>query len=259
MARFFVDELPVEGTIYSLTGENADHAKVLRLRPGEPVTLCDGAGMDCFCEVAEGLTLKVGPSLPCPAEPTAKVSVFLAFPKADKAEHVIQKAVELGAAELVLFPSRYCVSRPDGKSLGKKLERWQKIARSAAEQSRRGVIPPVRALDTYAEALAEAAGADVPILFYENEEQYSLHEALAEFNVGTSIARPRTSNACPYMQNRSLSVSLMTGSEGGFSEEEITQAREAGLKICTLGPRILRCETAPLAGLTAVMYALEEI
>ena len=249
----------MEGALYTLTGENADHAKVLRLKPGEAVTLCDGAGMDCPCEVVEGMTLEAGPSLPCPAEPGARVSVYLAFPKADKAEHVIQKAVELGAAELVLFPSRYCVSRPEGKALDKKLERWQKIARSAAEQSRRGVIPPVRALNSCAEALAEAVKADAPILFYENEEQLTLHEALAEFHAGTSIARPRTSDACPYTQYSSVSVSLMTGAEGGFSAEEIELARRSGMKICTLGPRILRCETAPLAGLTAVMYALGEI
>ena len=81
------------------------------------------------------------------------VSLWLAFPKADKAEHVIQKATELGAAELVFFPSRYCVSRPEGKALDKKLERWQKIARSAAEQSGRGVIPAVRAADSFRDAL----------------------------------------------------------------------------------------------------------
>ena len=251
MARFFVDILPCEGTEYRLTGENAEHARVLRLRPGEIVTLCDGNGLDCPCTVAEGGVLIAGPSLPCPAEPRARVAVYLAFPKADKAEHVIQKAVELGAAEVVLFPSRYCVSRPDAKSLGKKLDRWQKIARSAAEQSRRGVIPPVRALDSYAEALAEAAKADAPILFYENEERYSLHDTLAGIEGGgLRSGRPTA---------REPRVSLMTGSEGGFSEEEIAQARAAGLKICTLGPRILRCETAPLAGLTAVMYALGEL
>ena len=245
MARFFVDELPREGSEYQLTGENADHAKVLRLKPGESVTLCDGNGLDCSCEVAEGLTLKVGPSLPCPAEPRTRAAVYLAFPKADKAEYVIQKAVELGAAELVLFPSRYCVSRPDAKSLGKKLDRWQKIARSAAEQSRRGVIPPVRALDSYAEALKEAAKADAPILFYENEERLSLHEVFSE--IGTPLIRPSVRTGAPSPEGEGfggVSVSLMTGAEGGFSEEEIAQARAAGMKICTLGPRILRCETA---------------
>ena len=243
MARFFVDQLPPEGSAYALTGENAAHARVLRLRLGEEVTLCDGRGTDCPCVVEESLSLRVGAPLPCPSEPRARVTLYLAFPKADKAEHVIQKATELGAAELVFFPSRYCVSRPDDRSLGKKLERWQKIARSAAEQSRRGVIPPVRAVDSCAHALAEAAQAALPVLFYENEEQFGLRDLFA------SGRRPMTAPT----------VALMTGAEGGFSEEEIVQARGAGMKICTLGPRILRCETAPLAGLTAVLYALGEI
>ena len=248
MARFFVDELPAEGSEYTLRGENAEHAKVLRLRPGEAVTLCDGQGTDCPCSVVEGPRLLAGPSLPCPAEPRVRVSVWIAFPKADKAEHVIQKAVELGAAEIVLFPSRCCVSRPDDKSLGKKLERWQKIARSAAEQSRRGVIPTVRAVGSYDAAIRGAAEAELPILFYENEEHLTLHEVFSPEGEGFG-GRPA----------EGFSVSLMTGAEGGFSPEEVEQAKAAGLKICSLGPRILRCETAPLAGLTAVMYALGEL
>ncbi|MBO4419122.1 MAG: 16S rRNA (uracil(1498)-N(3))-methyltransferase [Oscillospiraceae bacterium] len=259
MARFFVEHLPDSGVEYTLTGENAEHAKVLRLRAGEEVTLCDGRGMECPCRVEAGLTLRAGAPLPSPAEPKVRAALYLAFPKADKAEHVIQKATELGAAKIVLFPSRYCVSRPDDTSLAKKLDRWQKIARSAAEQSRRGVIPAVRALDSYGQAIAEAAQAELPVLFYENEEQLTLREALAE--IGTP---PHPSPAAtPSPQGEGFvaapTVSLMTGAEGGFSEEEIAQARAAGLKICTLGPRILRCETAPLAGLTAVMYALGEI
>ena len=284
MARFFFDYLPAEGSHYTLSGKNAEHARVLRLRPGEAVTLCDGLGMDCPCTVWDGLTLTAGPALPCPAEPAVRVSVWIAFPKADKAEHVIQKAVELGATELVLFPSRYCVSRPEGKALDKKLERWQKIARSAAEQSRRGVIPAVRAVESYPQALAEAARAELPVLFYENESGYSLHDALAEAafqavagsdaliapviaadNVAAARSMPEEMGPSAPLtlrsgrQRRPVSVSLMTGAEGGFSEEEIAKAKGAGMKICTLGPRILRCETAPLAGLTALMYALGEM
>ena len=239
MARVFVDALPAAGTEYELTGENAAHARVLRLKAGEVVTLCDGAGLECGCTVIEGLRLLAGETVPAPTEPRARVSVWIAFPKADKAEHVIQKATELGGAEIVLFPTRYCVSRPDPKSLGKKLDRWQKIARSAAEQSRRGRIPAVRAVDSYEAALAEAGRAELPILFYENERARTLKAALEGVCAST--------------------VSLMTGAEGGFSEEEIARAEAAGLRICTLGPRILRCETAPLAGLTAVMYALGEL
>ena len=279
MARFFVDALPREGELYTLTGENAEHAKVLRLRPGEEVTLCDGGGTDCLCTVEEGLRLKAGAWQPCPAEAGARVSVWIAFPKGDKAEHVIQKAVELGAAEILLFPSRYCVSRPEGKALDKKLERWQKISRSAAEQSRRGVIPPVRAVNSFGEAVTQAARAELPILFYENEEKLGLREALEEFAAFPACHSERSEESvlsaikadagetgpstppAPSSagQNRPVSVSLMTGAEGGFSEEEIARARAAGMRICTLGPRILRCETAPLAGLTAVMYALGEM
>lgn len=254
MARFFVDELPAEGAEYELTGENAAHAKVLRLEPRETVTLCDGAGMECHCTVVGGLRLLAGEAVPAGTEPRASVRVFIAFPKADKAEHVIQKATELGAAEIILFPSRFCVSRPDGKSLEKKLERWQKIARSAAEQSRRGRIPGVRALNAWDEALKEAAKATLPILFYENEDGYSLHDALAEADCLRLPAKGTDGLPAP-----PITVSLMTGAEGGFAEEEIAKARDAGMKICTLGPRILRCETAPLAALSAVMFGLGEM
>lgn len=238
MARFFVETLPAAGEIFRLDGENDRHAKVLRLRPGEEITLCDGQGLECSAALTETGDYLAGETRACPAEAAVGVTLYLAFPKADKLEHVIQKAAELGAAELVAFPSRYCVSRPDEKSLPKKLERWQKIARSAAEQSRRGRIPTVRVLPSYAAALAEAARADLPIFCYENERSRTLRAAV---------------EAAPFR-----TASVMTGAEGGFSEEEAAQAEAAGLKICTLGRRILRCETAPLAALAALMYAVGE-
>ena len=147
---------------------------------------------------------------------------------------MIQKATELGANEIIAFPSARCVSRPDEKSLKKKLERWQKIAASAAEQSGRGKIPKVRVLPSYRSALEESAKSDKALLFYENEHAVTLKMALSE---------------SPYQ-----TVSLLTGPEGGLEEREVEQAREAGLQVCTLGKRILRCETAPLCALSAVMY-----
>ena len=238
MARFFVDMLPDAGAMFRLDGENAKHAKVLRLRPGEEITLCDGASQECVCRYVGGEDFLAGEAFDSPGEAGIAVSVYLAFPKADKLEHVIQKATELGAAEIVAFPTRFCVSRPDEKSLKNKLERWQKIAQSAAEQSRRGRIPVVRALPSYAAALREAAQAELPILFYENERSRTLRAAI---------------EAKPFH-----TASLMTGAEGGFAEDEIAQAEAAGMQVCTLGTRILRCETAPLAALAAVMYAAGE-
>ena len=241
MVRFFVapEELALENII--LTGENAQHAKVLRLKAGEEVLVCDGARQECRCLVestAGEFVLKILERRASDAEAAVKVSVYMAFPKADKLEHVIQKATELGACEIVAFPSARCISKPDDKSLKKKLERWQKIAASAAEQSGRGAIPEVIVLPSYAAALQRAAKADKALMFYENEHATTLRMALESSGFRT--------------------VSLLTGPEGGLEEKEVQQARDAGLQICTLGSRILRCETAPLCALSAVMYAAGE-
>ena len=240
MIRFFVPPEDLSGPSCCLAGENAKHARVLRLKPGEEVLLCDGQGMECLCRVEdpEALTLSCGERRPSGAETAVHVSVYMAFPKADKLEHVIQKATELGAAEIVAFPSERCVSKPDEKSLKKKLERWQKIAASAAEQSGRGLIPQVLVLGSYGEALLRAAQADKALLFYEHEDTVTLHDAL---------------ESGPWK-----TVSLLTGPEGGLEEKEVSKALEAGLTVCTLGKRILRCETAPLCALSAVMYAAGE-
>lgn len=242
MTRFFVKPEELQPDFMVLTGENAAHAKVLRLKCGEEVLVCDGEGSECLCavsDVSDGqISLVVKHRRESESEAKVRVSVYMAFSKGDKLEHVIQKATELGAYEIVAFPSARCVSRPDEKSLRKKLERWQKIAVSAAEQSGRGRIPRVVTLNSYAEALERAAQADKAILFYENEQAVTLRMAL---------------EAGEYH-----SVSLLTGPEGGLEPSEVEKAREAGLQICTLGKRILRCETAPLCALSAVMYHVGE-
>lgn len=242
MVRFFVSAEEMMPDFFVLTGENAAHAKVLRLKNGEQVLVCDGQGNECVCVISdvspERISLVVDHRQKSSTEAAVQVSIYMAFPKGDKLEHVIQKATELGAYEIIAFPSARCVSRPDEKSLKKKIERWQKIAASAAEQSGRGQIPQVIVLANYREALRRAAKADLPILFYENERATTLHMALSENNFKT--------------------VSLLTGPEGGLELSEVGMAKDAGLRICTLGSRILRCETAPLCALSAVMYASGE-
>ena len=242
MARFFVSAEEMKENFILLTGENAAHAKVLRLKNGEEVLVCDGQGRECSCTVSDvspgQISLVVNARQESASEPAVRASIYMAFPKADKLEHVIQKATELGVYEIVAFPSARCVSKPDEKSLKKKLERWQKIAASAAEQSGRGRIPNVIVLKSYTEALARAAQADKAILFYENERATTLRRKLEEG---------------PYQ-----TISLLTGPEGGLEESEVKKAKEAGMAVCTLGNRILRCETAPLCALSAVMYASGE-
>lgn len=241
MPRFFVNT-PLEGqdTIF-LDSQQAAHVKVLRLSCGDSVTVSDGKGCDCLCTItrisSETVTLSVDSITHSEAEPKVFASVYMAFAKGDKFEHVIQKATELGASEIIGFPSSRCVAKYDAKMLAKKLARWQKIAEAAAEQSGRGTIPEVLTAASYRQALERAATADRALFFYENERSHTLSESLeGDFH----------------------SVALVSGPEGGFSTEETQLAEETGLQVCTLGKRILRCETAPLCALSAVMFATGE-
>lgn len=241
MPRFFVDAEQVGPQSAVLTGEQAAHAKVLRLKCGDAVILCDGQGTDYHCVISdispEQVCLTVERQCRAESEAQVFVSVYMGYAKGDKFEHVIQKATELGAGEIIGFPSSRCVAKLDEKALAKKLPRWQKIAAAAAEQSGRGRIPQVLALSSYESALQRAASAEKALFFYENENQRTLSNALAgEFQT----------------------ISLMTGPEGGFAPQEAEQAQKAGLEICSLGRRILRCETAPLCALSAVMFQAGE-
>ena len=243
MPRFFVSAHVLTGSYAMLEGEHAAHIKVLRLSCGDEITLCDGQGQEavCFIEsICPGqVQVRINEVRACATEPKLRCSVYMGFPKADKFEHVVQKATELGAAEIIVFPCTRSISRPDAKSLAKKLERWQKIAVSAAEQSGRGCIPQVLALGSFDEAVQRASQAEFSALFYENEHTLSLRTAVEEKPFATAA--------------------LMTGPEGGLTEAEVFRAQEAGMAVCSLGPRILRCETAPLCALSAVMYAADEL
>lgn len=249
MPRFFVAQEDLQaasserqGGSIALRGEAFHHAQVLRLRVGEAVTLCDGAGTDYLCKVSrmgkEDMALTVLSAAASKGEPSVEVRVYMALAKSDKLEHVIQKATELGASEIIAFPSSRCVAKPEEKLLKKKLERWQKIAEAAAEQSGRGIIPQVRVLAGYKAMLEEASACDLKVLFYENEESLTFRAAM---------------EAGPF-----YSAALITGPEGGFSAEEVKAASEKGIRVCTLGARILRCETAPLCALSALLYQAGE-
>ena len=146
MVRFFAQPEELAGDSVILTGENAQHAKVLRLKSGEEVLVCDGDGQECLCRVADFDGRE------------------LALTVCDRRESVTEAAVRVSV--YMAFPSGRCVSRPDEKSLKKKPERWQKIAASAAEQSGRGRIPQVVVLDSFAQALYRAAQADKALMFY---------------------------------------------------------------------------------------------
>ena len=238
MARFFMAGTNIAGGMAIIRGRDAEHIKVLRLRPGEDLVICDGEGTDYKCRLVssdkEEAQAEVIEVVPCKSEPSVKVSVLCGLPKGDKTEYIIQKSVEAGAQEILFFQSDRCVARPDAPE--KKLERWQRIAEEAAKQSGRGIIPRVDWLGEYANALNEAVHRDLGLFMYETGERERLDEVLS--------ANPEAKTAA-----------ILTGPEGGFAEFEVKLAKIAGLHICSLGERILRCDTAPVVALTAVMYA----
>ena len=238
MPRFFTTNIS-EDQVF-IEGEDAAHlTKVLRAKAGDEIIVCDMAGTDYVCSITQldksCVTAEILSSAPCEAEPKSKITLYQSLPKGDKMELIVQKAVELGVCEIVPVITKRCVSRPDSAALKKKTDRWQKIAAEAAKQSGRGIIPQVKEAVSYQQALQMAGDCPRKILFYEQ----------ATVPLKGLLANP-------------AQTAVFIGPEGGYEEEEVAWAKEAGVNICTLGKRILRCETAPMAAL-AIILASEEL
>ena len=235
MPRFFVEQGNPEEIV--ITGEDARHiGRSLRMRPGEALTVC-AQGVDYDCEIVRITDSEVFlhplRSAPCAAEPSVRVTLYQAVPKQDKLAEIVQKAVELGVTEIVPVLTARCVARPSKADFEKKRDRLQKIALSAAKQSGRGIIPQVAALHSWKEALASMQSQDIAVMLYEEEGGVRFGDV-------------------PLVGKQS--VGLFIGSEGGISEDEARQAVAAGLHRVWLGKRILRCETAPTAAVSVLMY-----
>ena len=236
MAWFFSDnEIGSENFI--ITGENARHiSKSLRMKPGEALTLVTPEKEQLECVItavnSDSVEVDITSRKPCENEPDVQITLYQALPKGDKMEYIVQKCVELGISRIVPVISARCISRPDEKSLAKKQARWQKIAKEAAQQSRRGIIPKVDAAVSFKEAAKLCAQNEQNIIFYE----------LGGESVKTLI------------KNKPESIGIFIGSEGGFEQAEVDLAAQSGAKAATLGKRILRAETAPLAALSVIMY-----
>lgn len=231
--RFFA---PNDGERAVVTGEDAKHiSAVLRMKEGDLAVVCDNEGVDCLCRIIslnkDLVELRVLEQRKNEAEPSVNVTLFQCLPKGDKMDFIVQKAVELGAVRVVPVLSKRCVSRPDEKSSAKKIQRWQKIAEEAAKQSGRGKIPELGQLTDFATAVREYEKKGLGILFYECG--------------GESLNKLVTT--------KTAEIGIFVGSEGGFEEEEARLAAKYGIYAATLGKRILRCETAPIAALTLLM------
>lgn len=240
MPRFFT-ELADENEII-ITGEDARHiGRSLRMRPGEQLTVC-AQGMDYHCEIVRITESEVFlhplTITPCAAEPSVQVTVYQAIPKQDKLAEIVQKATELGVFRIVPVLTARCVARPSASDFEKKRERLQKIALSAAKQSGRGIIPEVAPLLGWKAALSAMQGEDATVMLYEEQGGVRFGEV--------PLAGAKR-------------IGLFIGSEGGISEEEAAEAEAAGLHRVWLGNRILRCETAPTAALSILMYLTENL
>lgn len=249
LPRFFVSADNIGKDKILITGGDATHiTHSLRMSPGDKITVCDMHSLEYECVIENiergEIQLRVLESHAGESEPWYKVSLYQALPKGDKMESIVQKAVETGVWEIVPFISERCISRPDKKSMASKVERWNKIAYEAAKQCGRGIIPAVRPICTYDEALTCAADADMRFFFYECESERTLRDALEH-------ARSDREN------KKDMRISAVIGAEGGFSADEAARAESSGLLPTGLGKRILRCETAPIAVLGAISYALE--
>lgn len=247
MQRFFAEPHQIDEAAHQIhiTGTDVNHiVHVLRMKPGDELWISDGEKKEYHCRIETADEDEVCLHILYAQEPDYelpnKLYLFQGLPKSDKMELIIQKAVELGAFEIIPVETKRCVVRLDGKKAAKKVERWQQIAESAAKQSKRMRVPSVHPVMTYREALAYAGALDICLIPYE------LATGMAETKEIISRIRP------------GQSVGIFIGPEGGFEEAEVEAAIKAGASPITLGRRILRTETAGLAILSILMFQLEQ-
>nr|WP_294491803.1 16S rRNA (uracil(1498)-N(3))-methyltransferase [uncultured Mediterraneibacter sp.] len=244
MQQFFTRSSWIrEGKVY-LEGPDVNHIKnVLRMRSGEEVQISDGAGMIYRCSVnsyEDGkAVLNIVEELKSDTELPSRIYLFQGLPKGDKMDWIVQKAVELGVYRVIPFSARRSIVKLDEKKAKKRQERWQAVAKGAAEQSKRGTMPVVEKVRSFEEALRTAEGLDVVMIPYE------LEEGMGETAKVIDSIEP------------GQSVGVFIGPEGGFEKEEIDLAVRFGAVPVSLGKRILRTETAGLTTLSILMYHLE--
>ena len=245
MSHFFVTSGQIAGEELTIVGEDVNHMKnVLRMRAGEAFTAADENGIFYHCEVEildkQEVTAKIMWKEQGTSELSSKIYLFQGLPKSDKMELIIQKAVELGAYEIVPVATKRAIVKLDAKKEASKLKRWQAIAEGAAKQSGRMLVPKISEAKTFGEALQMAQALDVNVIPYECAR-------------GMEATREIFGNIKPGM-----SVGIFIGPEGGFEESEVEKAQQMDVKPVTLGKRILRTETAGLTTLSILMYLLEE-
>jgi len=246
MPKFFVKENQINENKVILIGEDVKHiANVLRKETGENLNICNIDTSENFlCQITkidkENIECEVIEKLKSETEPNTEITIFQGLPKAEKMELIIQKCTELGVTTFVPVTMERCVVKLDNKTENKKIERWQKIAETAAKQSGRDIIPKIENLVNLKKVCNLIEKYDIVLLAYENEEKCTLKEVL---------------NNVKNMHN--LRVGVIIGPEGGIDSKEVEELKKAGAKTITLGKRILRTETVGISMTSIILYELD--
>ncbi|ASS76098.1 16S rRNA (uracil(1498)-N(3))-methyltransferase [Tumebacillus algifaecis] len=245
MQRYFVEPEAIQNGAVTITGDDVKHiVRVLRMEAGEQVIVCDGVGHAYLVELTElggeQVVGRIMEQLADTAEPRVKITLAQGLPKGDKMDLIVQKGTEVGISRFVPLEMARCIVQYDQKKEQKRRERWQKIAKEAAEQAHRTLIPSVGIGMTLKQLVGNLDGFDLVLVPYEGEKARGLREVLQE--------HPDVGHIC-----------VVIGPEGGISEAEIETALAAGAIPVTLGPRILRTETAGLVTAACICYQVGEM
>ncbi len=238
--RFFVSSKDIVSDTVTIKGDDCVHIGVsLRSRPGDIITVCDEEMREYTCEILtispDAVTAKITDMNISASEPAVKIHLYQSLAKGDKLDLIIQKATEIGVHDITLVNSKRCIVKYDGKDCCRKVERFAKIAESAAKQSGRGIVPNVFPPVDMMTALKNAEGQK--LFCYELERSLSIKEAVNDKNC--------------------TEISVFIGPEGGYTSDEAKMAVKFGAQPVTLGKRILRCETAPLFVLSCLIYEFD--
>lgn len=255
MDRFFVEpsQLNLEDKTLYIDGEDVKHiSKVLRYGPGDEIEVCDSNKHEYICKIESidktRIDLSIVEELDIKRESRIRVSLYQGLPKSTKMEIILQKLTEAGVDEIVLVNTKRSVVNIKGDKADKKLDRWERIIYEAAKQSKRGMIPKLRGILSFKEALEDMGKNDINICPYEVEKSLGIKEAL------------QTGQVKKILENKDeVRVGIFIGPEGGFAEEENEMVKAAGIASVTMGPRIFRTETASIVATAITLYELGDI
>ena len=254
MDRFFVEpeHLNLDDKTLYIDGEDVKHiSKVLRYGQGDEIEVCDSNGHEYICRIESvdktRIDLSIVDEVDINRESRIRISLYQGVPKSTKMDIILQKLTEAGVDEIVLVNTKRSVVNIKGDKADKKFDRWERIIYEAAKQSKRGLIPKLRGILSFKEALEDMGKNDINICPYEVEKSLGIKEAL------------QTDQVKRILENKEGRGGIFIGPEGGFAEEENEMVKAAGISSVTMGPRIFRTETASIVATAITLYELGDI